>query len=130
MFQTPNTVTAQPSSRRRPRLSPSSTPLRSPVVKRHPNAPVTLQGWLHKQGSEGLMLWKKRWFVLSDYILFYYKGKEIRSLYFSDIFIVDCGRGGGFTTCEEVDLQNILNANFALFLGSCHPILAEISKWS
>ncbi|XP_026677398.1 pleckstrin homology domain-containing family A member 7-like [Diaphorina citri] len=65
--KTPNTVTTQPVGRRRPRLSPSSTPLRSPVVKRHPSAPVTLQGWLHKQGSEGLMLWKKRWFVLSDY---------------------------------------------------------------
>uniref|UniRef100_A0A8D9AGS6 Pleckstrin homology domain-containing family A member 7 n=1 Tax=Cacopsylla melanoneura TaxID=428564 RepID=A0A8D9AGS6_9HEMI len=78
--KTPNTVTTQPSSRRRPRLSPSSTPLRSPVVKRHPSAPVTIQGWLHKQGSEGLMLWKKRWFVLSDYILFYYKGFEEEKL--------------------------------------------------
>ena len=48
--------------------------LRSPVVKRPPAAPVTLQGWLHKQGSERLMLWKKRWFVLSEYCLFYYKG--------------------------------------------------------
>ncbi|KAI5739530.1 hypothetical protein M8J77_020371 [Diaphorina citri] len=78
--KTPNTVTTQPVGRRRPRLSPSSTPLRSPVVKRHPSAPVTLQGWLHKQGSEGLMLWKKRWFVLSDYILFYYKGFEEEKL--------------------------------------------------
>jgi hypothetical protein len=45
------------------------------VVKRPAAAPVTLQGWLQKQGSEGLMLWKKRWFVLSEYCLFYYKGK-------------------------------------------------------
>lgn len=49
--------------------------IRSPAAKRPPQAPVTLQGWLHKQGSEGLMLWKKRWFVLSEYCLFYYKGK-------------------------------------------------------
>jgi hypothetical protein len=48
--------------------------LRSPVVKRPAAAPVTLQGWLHKQGSEGFMLWKRRWFVLSEYCLFYYKG--------------------------------------------------------
>lgn len=48
--------------------------LRSPAAKRPPEAPVTMQGWLHKQGSEGLMLWKKRWFVLSEYCLFYYKG--------------------------------------------------------
>ncbi|XP_031352123.1 uncharacterized protein LOC116177320 isoform X2 [Photinus pyralis] len=47
---------------------------RFPSVKRPTEAPVTIQGWLHKQGSEGLMLWKKRWFVLSEYCLFYYKG--------------------------------------------------------
>ncbi|KAJ9583629.1 hypothetical protein L9F63_022027, partial [Diploptera punctata] len=54
--------------------------LRSPVVKRPASAPVALQGWLHKQGSEGLMLWKKRWFVLSEYCLFYYKGPEEEKL--------------------------------------------------
>jgi hypothetical protein len=43
-------------------------------VNRPATARVALQGWLHKQGSEGLMLWKKRWFVLSEYCLFYYKG--------------------------------------------------------
>lgn len=48
--------------------------MRSPFAKRPLEAPVTMQGWLHKQGSEGLMLWKKRWFVLSEYCLFYYKG--------------------------------------------------------
>lgn len=52
-----------------------SSPLKSPLVKRPPFASVTLQGWLYKQGSEGLMLWKKRWFVLSEYCLFYYKSK-------------------------------------------------------
>lgn len=53
--------------------------LRSPAAKRPLSAPVALQGWLHKQGSEGLMLWKKRWFVLSEYCLFYYKGKSARA---------------------------------------------------
>lgn len=51
--------------------------LRSPAAKRPLSAPVALQGWLHKQGSEGLMLWKKRWFVLSEYCLFYYKGQNL-----------------------------------------------------
>lgn len=55
--------------------------LRSPAAKRPLSAPVALQGWLHKQGSEGLMLWKKRWFVLSEYCLFYYKGQTSFSLY-------------------------------------------------
>ncbi|XP_068993141.1 serine/arginine repetitive matrix protein 2 isoform X1 [Neodiprion pinetum] len=54
--------------------------LRSPAAKRPLSAPVALQGWLHKQGSEGLMLWKKRWFVLSEYCLFYYKGPEEEKL--------------------------------------------------
>jgi len=52
-----------------------SSPLKSPLIKRPPSASVTLQGWLYKQGSEGLMLWKKRWFVLSEYCLFYYKSE-------------------------------------------------------
>lgn len=56
------------------RKSGGHTQLRSPSAKRPSDAPVTLQGWLHKQGSDGLMLWKKRWFVLSEYVLFYYKG--------------------------------------------------------
>lgn len=50
--------------------------LKSPVAKRHPNAPVTMSGFLWKQGSEGLKVWRKRWFVLSEYCLFYYKGPE------------------------------------------------------
>jgi hypothetical protein len=54
--------------------------LRSPAAKRPVSAPVALQGWLHKQGSEGLMLWKKRWFVLSEYCLFYYKGELLFTL--------------------------------------------------
>ncbi|RZB39923.1 uncharacterized protein BDFB_000431, partial [Asbolus verrucosus] len=53
--------------------SNNTSHLRSPSAKRPLEAPVTMQGWLHKQGSEGLMLWKKRWFVLSEYCLFYYK---------------------------------------------------------
>ena len=46
------------------------------LIKRSEEAPVTLSGWLFKQGSDGLMLWKKRWFVLSEYCLFYYKSPE------------------------------------------------------
>eukprot|EP00102_Acyrthosiphon_pisum_P025345 XP_016662555.1 PREDICTED: uncharacterized protein LOC100159827 isoform X4 [Acyrthosiphon pisum] len=57
-----------------------SSPLKSPLIKRPPSASVTLQGWLYKQGSEGLMLWKKRWFVLSEYCLFYYKNEEEEKL--------------------------------------------------
>ncbi|KAM7134201.1 LOW QUALITY PROTEIN: pleckstrin homology domain-containing family A member 4 [Macrochelys suwanniensis] len=42
-------------------------------VKRDPNAPVVIRGWLCKQDSSALKLWKRRWFVLADYCLFYYR---------------------------------------------------------
>jgi hypothetical protein len=45
------------------------------IRHRDPKAPVVISGWLFKQGSDGLMLWKKRWFALSQYCLFYYDGK-------------------------------------------------------
>ncbi|XP_055679104.1 uncharacterized protein LOC129787495 isoform X15 [Lutzomyia longipalpis] len=54
--------------------------LKSPVTKRPASSPVTLSGWLYKQGSDGLKVWRKRWFVLSDYCLFYYKGPEEEKL--------------------------------------------------
>lgn len=54
--------------------------LKSPVTKRPTAAQVTLSGWLYKQGSEGLKVWRKRWFVLSEYCLYYYKGPEEEKL--------------------------------------------------
>jgi hypothetical protein len=33
-------------------------------------------GWLHKLSQNGLKLWRKRYFVLTDYILDYYSGKN------------------------------------------------------
>lgn len=53
-----------------------SESLKSPVIKRVDGAPISLSGFLHKQGSDGLKVWKKRYFVLSEYCLFYYKGPE------------------------------------------------------
>ncbi|NXW05240.1 PKHA5 protein, partial [Fregetta grallaria] len=35
---------------------------RSNSIKRNPNAPVVRRGWLYKQDSTGMKLWKKRWF--------------------------------------------------------------------
>lgn len=64
--------------------------LRSPAAKRPLSAPVALQGWLHKQGSEGLMLWKKRWFVLSEYCLFYYKGQPTLVFFSSELRVASC----------------------------------------
>ncbi|XP_061078561.1 uncharacterized protein si:ch211-234p6.5 isoform X2 [Conger conger] len=53
---------------------------RGRAVKRDPNCPVVIRGWLCKQDSSGLKLWKRRWFVLSDFCLFYYKDSREESV--------------------------------------------------
>ena len=72
-------------TRRKSSSSPAAVKSPALAIKRSDSAPVTLQGWLYKQGSDGLQLWKKRWFVLSEFCLFYYKGefkKKIFSFFF------------------------------------------------
>uniref|UniRef100_A0A8D3E2M9 Pleckstrin homology domain containing, family A member 7b n=1 Tax=Scophthalmus maximus TaxID=52904 RepID=A0A8D3E2M9_SCOMX len=49
---------------------------RDHAIKRNLNIPVVVRGWLYKQDSSGMRLWKRKWFVLSDYCLFYYKGES------------------------------------------------------
>ncbi|KAM8915382.1 pleckstrin homology domain-containing family A member 6 isoform 21-T29 [Spinachia spinachia] len=49
---------------------------RSNSMRRNPKAEVTKQGWLHKQASSGVKQWNKRWFVLADRCLFYYKDEK------------------------------------------------------
>ncbi|KAM8988316.1 pleckstrin homology domain-containing family A member 6 isoform 9-T9 [Ara ararauna] len=77
-----------------PGLSSSSAPLqasrssrkgiafgkRSNSMKRNPNAAVTKSGWLYKQASSGVKQWNKRWFVLVDRCLFYYKDEKEESI--------------------------------------------------
>ncbi|XP_064492195.1 pleckstrin homology domain-containing family A member 6 isoform X3 [Pseudopipra pipra] len=76
--------------RQGPPLSGSSAPLQAPrssrkgiafgkrsnSMKRNPNAAVTKSGWLYKQASSGVKQWNKRWFVLVDRCLFYYKDEK------------------------------------------------------
>ncbi|XP_034443441.1 pleckstrin homology domain-containing family A member 5-like isoform X5 [Hippoglossus hippoglossus] len=49
---------------------------RSNSIRRNPGAPVMKKNWLYKQDSTGMKLWKKRWFVLSDLCLFYYRDEK------------------------------------------------------
>uniref|UniRef100_A0A3Q2YXR6 Pleckstrin homology domain containing, family A member 5 n=1 Tax=Hippocampus comes TaxID=109280 RepID=A0A3Q2YXR6_HIPCM len=53
---------------------------RSNSIKRNINAPVVKSSWLYKQDSTGMKLWKKRWFVLSDMCLFYYRDEKEDSI--------------------------------------------------
>ncbi|XP_059564980.1 pleckstrin homology domain-containing family A member 7 isoform X6 [Myotis daubentonii] len=71
---TTSTVEAKPG----PKIIKSSSKVhsfgkRDQAIRRNPNVPVVMRGWLHKQDSSGMRLWKRRWFVLADYCLFYYK---------------------------------------------------------
>ncbi|XP_056360711.1 protein NipSnap homolog 1 isoform X1 [Oenanthe melanoleuca] len=43
------------------------------ALRRDTRTPPAMQGWLHKQDSSGLRLWKRRWFVLVDLCLYYYR---------------------------------------------------------
>ncbi|XP_063254158.1 pleckstrin homology domain-containing family A member 7 isoform X9 [Prinia subflava] len=53
---------------------------REQAIRRNLNVPVIVRGWLHKQDSSGMRLWKRRWFVLADYCLFYYKDSREESV--------------------------------------------------
>ncbi|XP_055001515.1 pleckstrin homology domain-containing family A member 4 isoform X2 [Sorex araneus] len=53
---------------------------RGNALRRDPNLPVHIRGWLYKQDSAGLRLWKRRWFVLSGHCLFYYKDSREESV--------------------------------------------------
>ncbi|NXY88128.1 PKHA7 protein, partial [Alcedo cyanopectus] len=53
---------------------------REQAIRRNPNIPVIVRGWLHKQDSSGMRLWKRRWFVLADFCLFYYKDSREESV--------------------------------------------------
>ncbi|XP_011474091.1 pleckstrin homology domain-containing family A member 7 isoform X10 [Oryzias latipes] len=46
---------------------------REQSIKRNLDVPVVVRGWLYKQDSSGMRLWKRKWFVLADFCLFYYK---------------------------------------------------------
>ncbi|XP_013881092.1 pleckstrin homology domain-containing family A member 6 [Austrofundulus limnaeus] len=49
---------------------------RSNSMRRNLKAEVSKQGWLYKQASSGVKQWNKRWFVLTDRCLFYYKDEK------------------------------------------------------
>uniref|UniRef100_A0A6I8NMM3 Pleckstrin homology domain containing A4 n=1 Tax=Ornithorhynchus anatinus TaxID=9258 RepID=A0A6I8NMM3_ORNAN len=53
---------------------------RESALKRDPNLAVQIRGWLYKQDSSGLRLWKRRWFVLSGHCLFYYRDSREESV--------------------------------------------------
>ncbi|KAK5901788.1 hypothetical protein CesoFtcFv8_007113 [Champsocephalus esox] len=48
--------------------------------KEIPTSPWWSEGWLYKQDSSGMRLWKRKWFVLADFCLFYYKDSREESV--------------------------------------------------
>ncbi|XP_055971836.1 pleckstrin homology domain-containing family A member 7 isoform X3 [Sorex fumeus] len=70
---TSSTLEAKPGPKIKPSNKVHSFGKRDQAIRRNLNIPVVMRGWLHKQDSSGMRLWKRRWFVLTDYCLFYYK---------------------------------------------------------
>ncbi|KAF5288662.1 hypothetical protein FQR65_LT11975 [Abscondita terminalis] len=108
----------KPKDNERKKLT-SNQNTRFPTAKRPSEAPVTIQGWLHKQGSDGLMLWKKRWFVLSEYCLYYYKGpdedKILGSVLLPSYKVSICGQDDKINRkyafkCEHVNMRTYVLA--------------------
>ncbi|OWF47951.1 Pleckstrin homology domain-containing family A member 7 [Mizuhopecten yessoensis] len=70
-------------------------PLKAPPAKRDDNAMVTLKGWLYRQESGSWKTWKKRWCVLSNFGLFFYKDDKeshtVGSILLPSYRIEECG---------------------------------------
>lgn len=67
-------------ARKKSGFGSSSANLRTPFVERCDNFKVTLRGWLYRLEGSALKQWKRRWFVLGDYCLFYYKDTQEQKL--------------------------------------------------
>ena len=68
--------------------STNTTPqrLRHQRVIRSQESHVSLRGWLYRLEGGTLKQWKRRWCVLADYCLFYYKGKF--TFFFFHLFLL------------------------------------------
>ncbi|KAK4336869.1 hypothetical protein RND71_043904 [Anisodus tanguticus] len=54
----------------------TNQPIRAPTIQRSAEMQVSLKGWLYRLEGAGLKQWKRRWFVLGEYCLFYYKDAQ------------------------------------------------------
>lgn len=54
--------------------------VRAPHVQRSADQPVSRRGWLHRLEGGPLKQWRRRWFVLGEYCLFYYKDAQEEKL--------------------------------------------------
>lgn len=64
------------------------------------------------QDSSGMRLWKRKWFVLSDYCLFYYKGESVKLLFIKSWM--------NFSACKKkmwlTSKKNLTDMNSLVFL--------------
>lgn len=58
----------------------SSNAMRAPNVQRSADQQVSRRGWLHRLEGGPLKQWRRRWFVLGEYCLFYYKDAQEEKL--------------------------------------------------
>ncbi|XP_076115440.1 uncharacterized protein LOC143083100 isoform X5 [Mytilus galloprovincialis] len=73
--RTPTSPTTQESNRKVAATPTKVKSLKAPPAKREETNMVAMKGWLYRQES-GFKSWKKRWCVLADFGLFFYKDDE------------------------------------------------------
>ncbi|XP_011421722.3 pleckstrin homology domain-containing family A member 7 isoform X14 [Magallana gigas] len=84
IHRSPTSAASPPNSPgHRPPKSPIRSPtklraLKAPAARREETAMVTIRGWLYRQEGSGLKSWKKRWCVLADFGLYFYKDDKER----------------------------------------------------
>ncbi|XP_078334386.1 uncharacterized protein LOC111131248 isoform X11 [Crassostrea virginica] len=77
--------------------------LKAPAAKREETAMVTIRGWLYRQEGSSLKTWKKRWCVLADFGLYFYKDDK-----------------------EHHSVSSILLPSYQI--SACHPHSGETNK--
>lgn len=87
------------------------------------------------QDSSGLKLWKRRWFVLSNYCLFYYKGKGPFVVVHQSI-CCSCAVYGFIVQCQTVEKKRLWAASPFQAIKSCSAHLGNArtgssrSRWT
>lgn len=77
-----------------------------------------MEGYLEKQSSEDPKLWKKRWFVMQDSKLFYYKTQND----------VTEQKPTDEACCGVISMENIDSVTTAVRLGQLPPIAEEAEE--
>uniref|UniRef100_A0A4W5JJI7 PH domain-containing protein n=1 Tax=Hucho hucho TaxID=62062 RepID=A0A4W5JJI7_9TELE len=90
---------------------------RSNSIRRNPNAAEIKSNWLYKQDSTGMKLWKKRWFVLSDMCLYYYRDEKEEGILGSILL--------PSFHISMLSVDDHINRKYAFKVSTCNPLFSS-----